>query len=71
MCSIAAMDSDGEDEAKDTPSKQKQKKQSAGTETDGADGDEDASTVKEEALGDGAMILFETCRLMGEVNRLS
>jgi hypothetical protein len=53
MCSIAAMDSDGEDEAKDTSSKQKQKK-SAGTESDGADGDKDASTVKEEALGDEA-----------------
>jgi hypothetical protein len=48
------MDSDGEDEAKDTPSKQTQKKKIAGAEGDGADGDEDASTVKEEALGDEA-----------------
>lgn len=47
------MDSDGEDGVKDTPSKQKQKK-SAGTETEGADGDEDASTVKKEALGEDA-----------------
>lgn len=54
LCSIAAMDSDGEDEAKDTPSKQTQKKKIAGAEGDGADGDEDASTVKEEALGDEA-----------------
>lgn len=53
LCSIAAMDSDGEDEAKDTPSKQTQKK-IAGAESDGVDGDEDASTVKEEALGDEA-----------------
>lgn len=54
MCSIAAMDSDGEDEAEYTPSKQKQKKKIAGAEGDAADGDEDASTVKEEALGDEA-----------------
>lgn len=54
MYQIAAMDSDGEDGAEDTPSKQKQKKKSAGTETDSAGGGEDTSTVKEEALnGDG------------------
>ena len=40
---IAAMDSDGNDGAGDTPSKQKQTKQRA-------DGSEDASTVKKEAL---------------------
>jgi hypothetical protein len=51
---IAALDSDGEDGAEDTPSKQKQKqtKKSAGTETESADGGEDMDEVKEEALGD-------------------
>ena len=44
------MDSDGEDGAKDIPSKQKQAKKSAGAETDGAELDEEASTVKEEAM---------------------
>ena len=49
---IAAIESDEEDGAEDTPSKQKQKKKSAGTETGSADGSDDMSTVKEEVLGD-------------------
>ena len=51
---LAAMESDGEDGAEDTPSKQKQTKKSAGTETGSADGDESISGVKEEDLGDDA-----------------
>jgi len=47
MYRIAAMNSEGED---GTPSKQKQKKKSAGTETDSADGGEGTETVKEEAM---------------------
>ena len=47
---LAAMESDGEDGAEDTPSKQKQTKKSTGTETESADGGEDMSPVKEEAL---------------------
>jgi hypothetical protein len=49
---IAAMDSDEEDGAENTPSKQKQTKKSAGTETESADGGEDISPVKEGALDD-------------------
>lgn len=54
MYQIAAMDSDREDGAEDTPSKQKQKKKNTGTETDSADGGEDTSTVKEAALNGDA-----------------
>lgn len=51
---IAAFDSDSDDKAKETPSKQKQTKKSAGTETASADGDENTSGVKEEVLSDDA-----------------
>ena len=51
---IAAMDSDDDVEAKETPSKQKQTQKSVGTETGSADGYEDYSGVKEEALSDDA-----------------
>jgi hypothetical protein len=55
MHQIAAMDSDGEGDAKDTPSKQKQTRKNAGAETESAgDGGEDMSPVKDEALGDDA-----------------
>ena len=46
------MDSDGDDGAEDTPSKQKQTKKGIRMETESADGGEDMETVKEEALGD-------------------